>query len=210
MRKVEHMCKKCCIPSHCGYASGSWRLHASYEANSEVEQWSRNVPAHVRVNRSLRGKRGDRTRVTVPATVPTRLFSARVNSMASDAGCSPAATLMRHDDVRDAGRSLFARILADVFIFADCRCSRWIGIAHRKYQDYVTFYFTNHQWGLIHKVDSDLVISEIDLSRYVRLQLTLSGDYQLRCTLPLLLNLEWKCEKGLFICSTQSKKINCE
>jgi len=89
------MCKKCCIPSRCGYASGSWRLHASYEANSEVEQWSRNVPAHVRVNRSLRGKRGDRTRVTVPATVPTRLFSARANSMASDAGCSPAATLTR-------------------------------------------------------------------------------------------------------------------
>lgn len=41
-------------------------------------------PCSVQINRSLRGKRGDRTRVTMLASVPTHLFLVRTNSMASN------------------------------------------------------------------------------------------------------------------------------
>lgn len=37
-------------------------VSSSYEENNRAEQWSRNVSALVRINRSLRDERGDRTR----------------------------------------------------------------------------------------------------------------------------------------------------
>jgi len=59
--------------SLCNYASGRWCLRVSYEENSQAEQWSRNVSALVRLNRSLRGKRGDQIPCHCTACLSYRL-----------------------------------------------------------------------------------------------------------------------------------------
>lgn len=116
-----------------GDAFDGWRLSTSYKESSPAEQWSRNVAALVRVNRSLRGERGDRTRVTVPVSVPTtRLFSVRPNfngkrrwQAASGANATRALAF-------PATPSILRSSFLGCFVLMRCRWSPEIDTGHRE------------------------------------------------------------------------------